>query len=294
MQNVISVSPHRCKMWDLHDRLEDHVTEATCRAEIDSFTKHGQLIPVLGRSLQGHPQFNVELIYGARRLFVARHLNLPLAVDLRDLSDRDAMIAMDIENRVRQDISPYERAVSYLQWLRSGHFQSQDDIARALRVSPSQISRLLKLAQLPSVVIQSFGNPLEIREGWGIKLSSMLEDSDQRPAVLAKARSIIAEVGTCSASEVYRQLLAASPRGRKVSVLSHDGVVRADDGSTLFRLRQQRESISVVLPLERVAAGTMHKICSAVSLILQSATSQAVDYGGNQKLKRMDANTLDS
>jgi ParB family chromosome partitioning protein len=122
MNTVIAVSPFRCRMWDMHDRLESHITEATCRSEIQSCAKHGQLVPVMGRKLHGDPDFDVELIYGARRLFVARHLNMPLSVELRELTDRAGLIAMDIENRVRKDISPYERGMSYSRWLRSGLF----------------------------------------------------------------------------------------------------------------------------------------------------------------------------
>jgi len=133
-------------MWALHDRLEQYVTEGSCRGEIDSILKHGQQSPVLGRRVLDDHNYDVELIYGARRLFVARHVNKQIAVDLRDLSDHDAIIAMDIENRLRKDISPYERALSYARWLRTNHFGSQDEIVHALKVSASQVSRLLKLA----------------------------------------------------------------------------------------------------------------------------------------------------
>src|SRR5262245_26075307 len=133
MKTVVAVNPFDCRMWDLHDRLETQVTEESCKAEIESFSKHGQLIPVLGRPLTRDPTHKVELICGARRLFVARHINAPLLVDLREMSDREAIIAMDIENRQRADISAYERGLSYARWLRSGQFQSQDDLARQLR-----------------------------------------------------------------------------------------------------------------------------------------------------------------
>ena len=112
-RNIVSVSPFRVRMWRLHDRCEEYVNEETCKAEIASFQKHGQLVPALGRVLPGDCGYDVELIYGARRLFVARHLSVPLLVEIREISDRDALIAMDIENRQRMDISPYERAMSY-------------------------------------------------------------------------------------------------------------------------------------------------------------------------------------
>jgi hypothetical protein len=47
------VDPFRCRMWSLHDRMEEYLNEETCRAEIQSFLKNGQLIPVLGRRLRG-------------------------------------------------------------------------------------------------------------------------------------------------------------------------------------------------------------------------------------------------
>ena len=72
MRSVIYVNAFRCQMWALHDRLEDYVTAASCKAEIESFQKHGQLVPALGRALKGNPDYDIELIYGARRLFVAR------------------------------------------------------------------------------------------------------------------------------------------------------------------------------------------------------------------------------
>src|SRR4030088_270940 len=156
MPSVISVSPFRCRMWALHDRIDTYVNETTCKMEIDSFHRHGQLVPVLGRPVRGDPDYDMELIYGARRLFVARHINVALMVEVRDLSDRDAIVAMDIENRQRKDVSPLERGLSYARWLRSGYFKSQDDIAQNLKISSSQVSRMLKLARLPSAIVGAF------------------------------------------------------------------------------------------------------------------------------------------
>lgn len=78
VRNILSVNPFRACMWSLHDRCDRHVNEETCRAEIESFATHGQLVPAPGRLLRDDPDHEVELIYGARRLFVARHLNRPL------------------------------------------------------------------------------------------------------------------------------------------------------------------------------------------------------------------------
>ncbi|MDY6949090.1 MAG: ParB N-terminal domain-containing protein, partial [Pseudomonadota bacterium] len=120
---TVSINSFRCRVWERHARLEEYITEETCRTEIASVKAHGQLIPVLVRPLLGDVNYDYELIYGARRLFVARHLNVPLLAEVRRLSDRDAAIHVDIENRQRKDISPYERGRCYHQWLSSGLFQ---------------------------------------------------------------------------------------------------------------------------------------------------------------------------
>jgi len=273
MRNIVSVSPFRTRMWSLHDRLDQHLNEETCKAEIDSFSRHGQLVPVLGRVLRGDPAYDIELIYGARRLFVARHINKPLLVDLREMSDREAIVAMDIENRQRADVSPYERGMSYARWLRSGHFGSQDDIARALKISSSQVSRLLRLARLPSVVLDAFASPIDICEVWGLDMIDALENPLTRQRILQKARSI-ARHPRPVAREVYRQLMAASLEGRRIKPKSHDEVVKDEDGAPLFRIRHQSNSVAVLLPNAKVSAASMEHIRCAISAILNSANKR--------------------
>jgi ParB/RepB/Spo0J family partition protein len=270
MKSVLAVNPFSCRMWDMHDRLESEVTEESCRAEIESFAKHGQLIPTLGRPLHRDPQHDVELIYGARRLFVARHLNVPLLVELRDMSDRDAIVAMDIENRQRTDISAYERGQSYARWLRAGHFRSQDDVARALRISASQVSRLLKLSQLPPVVLAAFGNSADICEGWGLDIIQALDDPTRRAGTIRAARAIIDMRQRPLACDVYRELISTAGRGRRIKPQAHDEVVKDDQGAPLFRIRQQRNSVAIVIPIHTVSTDLLDSIRAGVAKLLQN------------------------
>lgn len=266
---TVEIDPFRCRMWSLHDRLEEHIQESTCKAEIQSFQEHGQLLPVLGRRLRGDPQFDVELIYGARRLFVARTINKPLLVKLREMSDRDAIIAMDMENRQRKDISAYERGLSYARWLRTGKFQSQEELSQVLGVSASQVSRLLKLGRVPSVVIGAFSNALEIREEWGLELAQALDDPDKRDRIIRGARAVRKSTTPLPARDVYRRLMAASVTGRKPKRHSHDQVIKEDDGAPLFRIRHYRDAIALLLPIRRVSAEKLDVIQRALTQILR-------------------------
>jgi ParB family transcriptional regulator, chromosome partitioning protein len=264
MPRIVSISPFRCRMWDLHDRFDGAVSEDTCKDEIESFSRHGQLVPTLGRPLNSDHDHDVELICGARRLFVARHLNKALTVELREMSDREALIAMDTENRLRVDISPYERGMSYARWLRSGHFQSQEDIARALKVSPAQVSRLLKLARLPTVVVDAFVSPVEIYEAWGLDLIEALDDPSRRQATIQQARTIRAQNPRPQGKEVYRQLLSSATPGRRPKARSHDEVVKDSHGRPQFRIRQLRNCIALLLPVERVSEKALANIRQSI------------------------------
>ena len=266
---VVSVNPFRCRVWAFHDRLEESLTVEMCREQIESFREHGQVVPTLGRRLQGDPNHDVEIIYGARRLFAAQHLNQPLLVELRDITDREALIAMDVENRQRVDISPYERGLSYNRWLRCGFFTSQAQIARSLNISHSHVSRLLKLARLPAVIINAFGNAASIREEWGLKLAEALEDHGRRVATIRAARTIAAMLPRPQPNEVFRQLQAASVRGRKLEAQAHDQIVADDQGAPLFRIRQQRHSLVVMLPLQRMSQETVKELQRAIVEVLQ-------------------------
>lgn len=273
MHQLSSVNPFQCRMWAWHDRLEHMVSEDTCRDVIDSIARHGQLVPVLARSLTNDPKHEVELIYGARRLFAAQHLNIPLLVELRNVSDKEAIVAMDIENRQRLDISAYERGMSYARWLRAGHFHSQDELAASLRISGSQVSRLLKLSKLPAAVVGAFNTPTDICEGWGIELLDCLEDVRQRPLLLEKARAIAANERRPPAREIFRQLLSATAPGRKVRQRARDEVVKSAAGTPLFRIRVQTKTIAVLLPARCVSMPTLRDITAAVSAILDPPNS---------------------
>jgi ParB family transcriptional regulator, chromosome partitioning protein len=268
---IVSVSPFRCRMWEFHDRQEAYLTEQTCRSEIESFEKHGQLVPALGRPVVGDSDYDVELICGARRLFVARHINKPLHVELRELTDLEAIVAMDMENRQRSDLTPYERGMSYARWLRVGHFAAQEDLARALGLSSSQVSRLVKLARLPAVVVAAFDSPADIREAWALNLVDALEDGARRSEILESARAFRDNPRRFNARQIYRRLLVRSGPDQRAALLDRDEIVRGQDGLALFRVRNQTNSVAIVLSVSRVSAKQMADIKDVIVGVLEPA-----------------------
>lgn len=282
--SIVSVDPFRCRMWDLHDRLEGAITEESCKAEIESFQRHGQIVPALGRPTRGRADYDVDLIFGARRLFIARHLGRALSIELREISDRDALIAMDAENRQRIDISPYERGMSYAQWLRDGHFRSQEDISRTLKVSAAQVSRLLKFARLPAVVVDAFRSPVEICEAWGCEMIDALERPQWRPLIIQRARALGARSPRPQSIEVYRQLMATCAKGRRARAAGRDQVIKSDRGRPLFRVRRLRNHVALLLPVDRVPGTTLSAIQRTLAEMLQTSAAEAVVVHSSSRL----------
>jgi ParB family chromosome partitioning protein len=207
---------------------------------------------------------------------VARHLNTPLMVELREMTDRQAIIAMELENRQRSDISPYERGVSYIRWLQSGQFSSQEDLAKALDISASVVSRLIKVGRLPAVILNAFPAPTEICETWASRLADALEDPTRRRPTIREARKI-GEAGRPSAPDVYKRLLSASAEGRKPQPRKHDEIVKDAFGQPLFRIRHQRDTIALLLPVNKVSAQALEEIRGLVCEALQVETPQTIN-----------------
>jgi hypothetical protein len=144
---------------------------------------------------------------------------------------------------------------------------------------------VLRLAQLPTAIIRAFNNPTELRENWAARLLERLEDPGARNALLEAARDQSAQAERVPAKEVYRRLLSASSKGRKLAPRYHDVVVRDDKGAPLFRIRHQRDSVALLLPLGAVAEHTMRQITTAISELLQGANAQVADSAMDRRSK---------
>ena len=157
------VETSQCKIWEKHNRAFELLNEVRCKDLIDQFKETGkQEFPAIVRLIEGGGEVKYEIICGARRYWTSKYLGWKYFVEIRDLSDEEAFRLSDIENRAREDISDYERALDYKHAL-GYYYQNQVQMANRLDVSQSWLSRYLDLADLPQDIINAYRDITEIK-----------------------------------------------------------------------------------------------------------------------------------
>lgn len=265
--SFVTVDSYRCRVWSLNARIAKDLTEAACRAEIESFARYGQFVPVIGRPLKDDPAFEVEVICGARRVFVARHLKIPLRVELRELTDRQAAVVVEAENSLHNKASPYERGRWLAKLLEQNLFRSQGEMARELGITPAQVTRLMKFAELPAIVIGAFSSPHDILESWAVELQKACAD-ERRKSLIERACQLEKQVPRPPAISVYEMLMVSRGSANRSGRRGAGRVVKSPTGEPLLRLDRQRNDMVLRIPNALIDAGTEKAITEAIVEVL--------------------------
>jgi hypothetical protein len=99
-----------------------------------------------------------------------------------------------------------------------------------------------------------------------------LEDERRRQATILAARELGSLIPRAAARDVYRRLLAASVRGRRLKAVTEEEVVRDEGGAPLFRIKHQTNSIALVLHAETLTTHSLQRIRGAITCVLQGAS----------------------
>lgn len=143
----------------------------------DSIRKHGVLVPLLVRPVNGY----YEIIAGARRYRAAKSAELEeIPVRIKEISDGEALEFSILENLQREDVHPLEEAFGYRALLdRPGYDVAA--IAGKVTKSESYIYQRLKLIDLIKAIQETFLKD-EITAGHAI-LIARLQPKDQEKAL---------------------------------------------------------------------------------------------------------------
>ncbi|MEA1053120.1 ParB/RepB/Spo0J family partition protein [Lamprobacter modestohalophilus] len=242
-ENVLQLDPAKVRMWALADRDQETINPKDCCDLIQSMSAVGQVIPCIGRPVDG-ADHEVELIVGARRLFSAQRIaqddpEFRLLAHVKPLDDLTAFKIMDAENRVREDISDWARATSYQRAIDTGQFRGREDLANTLGMPTAKLSKLLAFFDLPDQIRDAFPVKSSFRANWAYELlrgyRKVKQEAQARKAVFKKAALLQKwqtekepkhpitpeEAYRALLHEMERHILALAKESQKSSVLGY-------------------------------------------------------------------------
>lgn len=183
---VIEIDPDSVDASFVQDRLAQDNDDF--RELVEAIRTRGQDTPILVRphaSVEGR----FQVVFGHRRLRVARELGRKVKAVVKSLDDRTHVIAQGQENSARANLTFIERALFAKRLEDLGY--DREVISAALASNAASISKMLSVGErIPADVIRSIGDAPGIgRERW-VELSLLVGKS----ANSEKVREIVSDV----------------------------------------------------------------------------------------------------
>lgn len=150
----------------------------------------GNIQPIKVRPLAELPG-KYEIIFGHRRHQACLETGNEVFAIIDNIDDKSLFIEMDRENRLREDLRPYEQGVMYKRALDEGMFQNSNLMANAIGVDASNIRKAIAMAELPTVVLDAFESRMDIQYSWSQKINFILKNNYD--LIIHRAHEIISK-----------------------------------------------------------------------------------------------------
>lgn len=168
---VVELDPSEIDASFIADRLSQDDDEF--QALVQAIRERGQDSPILVRR---HPSdaARYQVAFGHRRVRAAQVLGRTVRAVVKQLSDRDLVLAQGQENSARANLSFVERALFARRLEEIG--QDRETIMSALGVDKTVVSRMISVAKkLPTNLIEAIGAaPATGRDRW-VELATQYE-----------------------------------------------------------------------------------------------------------------------
>lgn len=190
---LLNIEPQCCRPWDYHNRDQAWLNARCCSDLIHSIRSNGQIEPVILRALPQGSDKEFEIIAGVRRWFACSQIpNQKLLARVIEGDNRSCMILMHADNAHTQDITDFERAYSFAQHMKSGVFKNQSDLANAMELSQSTVSKMITAAEILETpwLAELFDNKREIPLRQSYHLATFLK----KPALYMKLETEVKNI----------------------------------------------------------------------------------------------------
>jgi len=212
------IDPTKCRPWEHHNRPDVWLTPDACASLIESIKKEGQQELGLVREVRGEQGVDYEIIFGMRRWYAASQIEgAKFRARVTDASDQECALLMHVENEESEDISEFEKALSFEELIRADVFQTQTQLADSLRVKKPYISKLLKAAKLFAVdevreLLKPHTRELSVQKA--LEIQALLEDKKTSDKIINKALELGSEEGAALPRILTELKTAAAARAK--------------------------------------------------------------------------------
>jgi len=190
-ETIIDLDPDSVDISFVQDRLSADDQEFADLVE--AIRERGQDSPILVRP---HPSNNSRymVVFGHRRLRAAKLLDRNVRAVVKDMKDREHVIAQGQENSARANLSFIEKAFFAANLARLHYDEDNTVILTALAIDRTTLSKMLSVAGLPGEILQAVGAARGVgRDRW-YELKLLLE----KPSSYEAAVRAISEDGFSS------------------------------------------------------------------------------------------------
>ena len=204
----------------LQDRLDEDPDAH--KQLVASLKEYGQQVPVMVRQDPNH-EGRYQIVYGRRRVAALRELGMPVKAMVRDLNDRDLILAQGQENTARKDLSFIEK-VHFARQMRDAGYDRKV-ICDALSVDKTVISRMFSVADgLPAKVISAIGAAPSVgRNRWTDLAAKIAQTKTSEKDLLSMLAKTDAKGSDARFDALMKVLITPKPKATTRPLKTQDG-----------------------------------------------------------------------
>lgn len=244
---IVELDPRSLDVSFVADRLSDDDEEYQELKE--AIKASGQTTPILVRPSPKDAQ-RYMVVFGHRRLKVARELGIPVKAVVKTLDDITSAIAQGQENSARANLSFIERAYFAQNLLATG--MSKDVVRSSLAIDEAMLSKMLGVMEIvPAAMLTALGASKKIgRDKW-LNLRQVLLN----PAHLAVASEYVSTDEFIAIAEEkrfddllgYLKKYKAKSAAKKPKRDASEKQWTASDSSLSFVMNAQSKKVAIEL-----------------------------------------------
>ena len=277
-ETVVDMDPAIVDPSFVRDRLDSD--DSGFDELVEAIRERGQDTPVLVRP---HPKVagRYMVVFGHRRVRAARALGRKVRAVVKNLEDREHVVAQGQENSARQNLSFIERA-RFAASLANLNFDEDGSTAlAALTVDRATLSKMLSVAAIPNEVLDAIGAARAVgRDRW-YELKLLLDN----PPLLASALSFVREPELPQGSDDRFNALIAHLKAARVTRRASTGALKRtwkpDDGAVSGQIVSAGKRFNLVLTAKGAEARAFGEYVSDNLSRLYEAFRQNADSPHN-------------